>query len=286
MSAFFSQAFAEIPGALFTLTVATAVELAAPKMESHSLRSRLPSLLYYVSGSIVGMTCIGLISSGWRELGVPTLLYVPASGFGVIGDGLAIVVALIFYDFLRYWEHRFQHRFIWSIHALHHSPTKLNAVSGYAHFGEKAFEFVLISVPLSVVSFNFPATPFVILAMRSMLVHYIHMPIDAGLGPLGYVFVDNRWHRIHHSIEPKHFDKNFGIMFSFWDRLFGTAYAPGREWPDVGIADSPPARNIREVLLYPWLRNPAPQRLSRQRVVEHARAIRSVDPCADPKLVN
>jgi sterol desaturase/sphingolipid hydroxylase (fatty acid hydroxylase superfamily) len=246
-----SQAFAEIPGALFTLTIATTVELVAPKMERHSLKSRIPSLIFYISGSITAMTCIGLISQGWRALGVPSLISIPASGFGLIGDGLAVVAALIFYDFLRYWEHRFQHRFMWPIHAVHHSPTQLNAVSGYAHFGEKAAEYVMLSLPLAVVGFAFPATPFVILAMRSMLVHYIHMPIDAGLGPIGYVFVDNRWHRIHHSLEPQHFDKNFGIMFSFWDRLFGTAYEPGNEWPAVGVKDVPPPQSIGDYLLFP-----------------------------------
>ena len=34
---------------------------------------------------------------------------------------------------------------------------------------------------------------------------------------------------MHHSTDPKHFDKNFGSGFSFWDRFFGTLYVPGKD---------------------------------------------------------
>jgi sterol desaturase/sphingolipid hydroxylase (fatty acid hydroxylase superfamily) len=31
---------------------------------------------------------------------------------------------------------------------------------------------------------------------------------------------------LHHSVDPRHYDKNFGLLFSFWDRLFGTLCVP------------------------------------------------------------
>jgi sterol desaturase/sphingolipid hydroxylase (fatty acid hydroxylase superfamily) len=67
---------------------------------------------------------------------------------------------------------------------------------------------------------------------------FLHSPSSLHFGPLRHVIADNRYHRIHHSVEPRHFDKNFAILFSFWDRLFGTAYHPAPdEWPDVGLAE-------------------------------------------------
>lgn len=33
-------------------------------------------------------------------------------------------------------------------------------------------------------------------------------------------------HLIHHSANPKHWDKNLAHMFTFWDRLTGTLYLP------------------------------------------------------------
>jgi sterol desaturase/sphingolipid hydroxylase (fatty acid hydroxylase superfamily) len=71
-------------------------------------------------------------------------------------------------------------------------------------------------------------------------------------GPLRHVLVDNRFHRIHHSLEERHFDKNFGITFSLWDQLFRTAHFPSaNEWPDVGIAGHAPPATLRDFLCYP-----------------------------------
>ena len=38
-----------------------------------------------------------------------------------------------------------------------------------------------------------------------------------------------QWHRIHHSLQPEHFDKNFAGLLPLWDILFGTFRNP-REW--------------------------------------------------------
>ena len=240
--------------AVFWLAVVTAVEFLVP-IERHSLISRARPFAFLVTGAVFSAGALALLSAITRFLGLHSLVSVPASGFGVWGDALAVCVSVVLFDFLVYWQHRFQHRFLWRIHAVHHSPTQLNAASGYAHFGEKIFEFLLLGIPLTLVDFDFPATPFVVVAMKEVLQRYIHAPIDAGLGPFSKVFVDNRFHRIHHSIEPRHFEKNFGILLSVWDRLFGTAYEPASdEWPEVGIAGMHPPASVAEFLLFPWIR--------------------------------
>ena len=82
---------------------------------------------------------------------------------------------------------------------------------------------------------------------------WIHSPTRVSFGPLRALLVDNRYHRIHHSLEERHFDKNFGAFTTLWDRLFGTYHAPARdEWPDVGLADVAEPRDVRE-----WLNLPA-----------------------------
>ena len=45
-------------------------------------------------------------------------------------------------------------------------------------------------------------------------------------------------HLIHHSKDPKHFDKNFARFFTFWDRLAGTLYIPDEEEElEFGLGD-------------------------------------------------
>ena len=65
-----------------------------------------------------------------------------------------------------------------------------------------------------------------------------HANIRTNLGILRYVLVTPQSHRIHHSPYPQHQDKNFGVVFSIWDYLFGTQYHGYDEYPDTGIADT------------------------------------------------
>ena len=44
-----------------------------------------------------------------------------------------------------------------------------------------------------------------------------------------------QYHRIHHSIEPRHQDKNFGVLLTVWDRLFGTMNRNYDEYPATGV---------------------------------------------------
>ena len=64
--------------------------------------------------------------------------------------------------------------------------------------------------------------------MRNILmmdfVRHTHLPIS--FGPLNHVVLCPHWHQLHHSNDPRHYDKNFGLLFSFWDRLFGTLCVP------------------------------------------------------------
>ena len=41
-------------------------------------------------------------------------------------------------------------------------------------------------------------------------------------------------HRVHHGSDEKYIDKNFGVLFTFWDRLFGT-YIKEDASPTFGI---------------------------------------------------
>lgn len=51
----------------------------------------------------------------------------------------------------------------------------------------------------------------------------LHGDFNFKIGWLGRnIFVTPQLHKIHHSADKKHFDKNFGTIFIFWDRMFGT----------------------------------------------------------------
>uniref|UniRef100_UPI0035CBF081 sterol desaturase family protein n=1 Tax=uncultured Methylobacterium sp. TaxID=157278 RepID=UPI0035CBF081 len=64
--------------------------------------------------------------------------------------------------------------------------------------------------------------------MRNILmmdfVRHTHFKIS--FGKLNNLILCPHWHQLHHSTNPRHYDKNFGLLFSFWDRIFGTLCVP------------------------------------------------------------
>jgi hypothetical protein len=62
--------------------------------------------------------------------------------------------------------------------------------------------------------------------------------VKINLGWLGWLVASPQFHRVHHSVESAHWDKNFAGVLSIFDYLFGTA-CPSRDiYPDTGIADA------------------------------------------------
>ncbi len=50
------------------------------------------------------------------------------------------------------------------------------------------------------------------------------------------MIVGPQWHRLHHSIEPQHADRNFAAFFPIFDIVFGTYSKPqSGEYPATGL---------------------------------------------------
>lgn len=235
------------------------IELIAPQ-DRISIRERLRAWTFWAIFIPVNAVAVTALGSVWSSLGVRPLLVIPVGGW-LNGWGLAALIiapllAAIVNDFFFYWFHRAQHRFLWRFHAVHHSIRDLHGGSGYHHVSEPAFRFLLLTIPASLITTDAR----IVVAMGMLLALqqvYVHSSASAGLGPLRAILVDNRFHRVHHSLDERHFDKNFGAMTTLWDRLFGTAYWPGKdEWPAVGLAEIDEPRTVREYLDLP-LRFPA-----------------------------
>jgi sterol desaturase/sphingolipid hydroxylase (fatty acid hydroxylase superfamily) len=239
----------------WTCAVFLALETLAPRNRTRvSAASRLKAIGFWlVYGAAITLIAHGLTLL-WAPLGVKPLLasLAPRGLPAPLAAVIAAVAAAYIGDFVYYWCHRAQHRFFWRFHAVHHSVREMSGVTGYHHISEEVFQFLLYSIPLSL----FIDSPYSIPVVGVLLAqqgNYLHSPTRLNFGPLGRYFVDNRFHRIHHSIEPRHFDRNFGLFTTLWDSVFGTAYfpAPG-EWPATGVADFPEPRSIPEFLLAPF----------------------------------
>lgn len=238
-----------------TILACILIEQVAP-IERFSLRGRIPGIAMNFLLGILSPAFSWPLAKLWHYLGISNAITVPLwtwlQPLGVAGFALQVLILVAFADFLAYWRHRAEHKWFWPIHAVHHCPTELHATNDIGHPAQVWANILFVSFPLSLIQFDGPETPFIVGFIVNLLSFYIHSPIDIHFGPLRKVLVDNRFHRIHHSLEPKHFDKNFSICFSLWDRWFGTAYDPEPdEWPSVGVDGLPPPKGIIDYLMFP-----------------------------------
>jgi sterol desaturase/sphingolipid hydroxylase (fatty acid hydroxylase superfamily) len=141
-----------------------------------------------------------------------------------LGTGpLALAGAIVAWDFIYYWNHRFMHtsRYMWAIHVVHHSSERYNLSTALRQPVADAFGTFL---PYSVLAF-FGIQPSLIMSARGINLLYqywIHTDTIQRLGPLEEVFNTPSHHRVHHGSNPEYLDRNHGSILIVWDRLFGT----------------------------------------------------------------
>ena len=241
--------------ALFILICITA-EYASPHGPRVGLRARFPGALCSLMLPAFSVVLSIPLQAGYSAVGLGSLVVIPLADwmkpFGLVGTILSTINLILYRDFLEYCRHRAEHGPFWSIHAVHHALTELHAANGFGHPLQVVTNFLFIAIPMSLVQMQGAYVPAILGLIMTFMVFFIHAPTAVHFGALRYIFVDNRFHRIHHSIEDRHFDKNFGILFTVWDQLFGTAYFPAPdEWPEVGLTRHAPPATVLQFLSYP-----------------------------------
>lgn len=150
-------------------------------------------------------------------------------------------------DCMGYWYHRLSHRVptLWQLHHVHHSARDFNIVAAFrVHPVESVVSRIFVAIPLAMVFIpevsSVSAAVFGYIVLNKLLSMLQHSKINTDLSWVGKIFVSPAHHRIHHSSDPNHFDKNFGNLFIFWDKLFGTYCTASKEEIDsikIGLAD-------------------------------------------------
>ena len=210
------------------------------------------------------------IAAGWL-LGpiagaVAVLLINRTGGGGLVplrSDGWWFVVSLMGYlvvkDVLEYLFHRAQHRIplLWAMHALHHSEEAFNVSTGWRHFWLEAPLRTALVYPLLGIVFAAPPAIVLTAVCIYMLNHtWAHLNFRVSLGRWALWVMNPQYHRLHHSIEPAHWNRNFADLFPVIDVIFGTARAPGRlDYPATGLVPSDRPVSIADIVIWP-LRRP------------------------------
>tara|TARA_Y100001970_G_scaffold276265_1_gene378729 strand:- start:20891 stop:21910 length:1020 start_codon:yes stop_codon:yes gene_type:complete len=163
-------------------------------------------------------------------------------------------------DFSRFATHFALHRIpaLWAFHKIHHSAETLSPLTVYRTHPVEAIIFsfrsiAVQSISISLVVFLFGSSVdlisvygvnailFVFNVTGSNLRHS-HIQIRYGRR-IERFLISPAQHQIHHSLDPRHHDRNFGAALAIWDWMAGSLYIARRNMKlDFGLTKNQTAQ--------------------------------------------
>lgn len=155
--------------------------------------------------------------------------------YQVQSSWLLYIIAFLALDFAGYWVHRLAHtvNFFWNNHIVHHSSEEFNLACALRQSISVYFRiYAFLLIPAAI--FGVPQQVIAVVAPLHLFAQFwYHTRHINKMGWLEYVIVTPAHHRVHHAINPEYLDKNYGQIFIFWDRMFGTFQEERADIPAV-----------------------------------------------------
>lgn len=206
--------------------------LAAPLLKTRKIRGDKPPpkqlLLEFLISvrSIAIFSTVGLATFVLERFG---LLPGPAiaAGWGPLWFWTCLVLIILVHDAYFYWAHRLLHdpRLFRALHRRHHKSNNPSPFTAYSFdLGEAAIMAAFVPLWLSIVPTPWGVTALFMLhqIVRNTLGHsgYELMPRGKDGRPLLDFLTTTTHHDMHHAQA----GYNFGLYFTWWDRLMGTEH--------------------------------------------------------------
>jgi sterol desaturase/sphingolipid hydroxylase (fatty acid hydroxylase superfamily) len=183
------------------------------------------NLFFTLTTMIIGFGLAGALLwasdfTSSRQLGLLYLIDLPLWAQVILG---ILLLDLIGAYFIHWLEHKV--RWMWKFHLIHHSDTTVDVTNGLRHHpGETVFR-ILFTI-LAVLIIGAPIGIVMLYQSLSVLFAHlthanVHMPEKTDR-LLSYAFITPNMHKVHHHYQQPLTDSNYGNIFAFWDRLFGT----------------------------------------------------------------
>jgi sterol desaturase/sphingolipid hydroxylase (fatty acid hydroxylase superfamily) len=224
----------------------------APKVFLHP--SALLDYRFIVVNHVLFVMLIGVMmlsistTTGWVAGTLDTLFGPSPSLEAGLWTSLAYTFALFLAtDFAQFFGHWIQHKIpvLWEFHKVHHSAEVLTPLTAIrVHPVSDILSTQVFALSMGLVNGAFlhvfagPVAEITVLSVNALI--FLHFTLGAYhlshshvwlMFPKGIreVVLSPAMHLIHHSSNPKHYDKNFALYLTLWDRLFGTLYVPANE---------------------------------------------------------
>jgi sterol desaturase/sphingolipid hydroxylase (fatty acid hydroxylase superfamily) len=170
------------------------------------------------------------------------------------------------YELAFFIDHSLKHRIpaLWELHKAHHSAEVLTPLT---NFRVHPIDSLILANNIAIVTglvgglaeyvvgkpveiFAFHGTDILMVAyiyLTAQLQHsHIWLPFR---GVIGRIFMSPAHHQIHHSSDPRHFNRNMGASLAIWDWLFGTLAIPEKKSPGIKFGVAEEGRDPHNVIV-------------------------------------
>ncbi len=224
----------------------------------NKLKHSIPNFFFTLTTILINFSLAFLLlkSSDWvsnNNFGLIHLYYFPL--------WIKVILGILLLDLVgAYLAHYVEHNVkpFWMIHLVHHSDHKVDTTTANRHHPLESlirFSFTLLGVfisgaPIGVVML------YQSLSIISTQFTHANIKLSKKLDKfISYIFVSPDMHKIHHHYRLPYTDKNYGNIFSIWDRIFGTFIYYEREKIKYGVdvfPDEDKNSNIKDLLVQPF----------------------------------
>lgn len=209
------------------------------RARAHDPRDAATSVMATVPHSLI----LGVLGSAWIAM------------YGAIAGALPWQLpmawwiwplAILAVDLASYAMHRYHHalNLTWGVHSVHHSSEEFTITTGARSSIAEPLVNVISGAYLILVVPALLGIP-VEAAVVAWFVKVgwgvaVHTRCIDKLGPLEWILATPSHHRVHHAINPRYRDKNYGFVTILWDKLFGTFQRELATEPPVFGTTNPP----------------------------------------------
>ena len=196
---------------------------------TYRLNDAMSSIGLGIMSQLVGVLTVLM------SIGIYTVVFEHASLWKLPAGSLWVwVTGLVLYDFFYYWKHRFGHTvaLFWAAHVVHHQSEDYNLSTALRQTGTGWVADWVFYLPMALL--GFPPLVLGVVGLIDLLYQFwVHTQQINKLGWFDRWFCAPSNHRVHHAVNDKYLDRNYGGIFLVWDRLFGSFQAEDEAVPCV-----------------------------------------------------
>ncbi|MGS4947578.1 sterol desaturase family protein [Meridianimarinicoccus sp. RP-17] len=241
-------------------------EIAAPRR-----RREFPRVLRWSNNLALVVLDTVILRLTFPILAVGLAVMAADRGWGLfnvidVAPWVAVIVSMLLLDLAIYLQHVMFHAVpgLWRLHRMHHADLDFDATTGLRFHPVEIL--ISMGIKLSVVAALGPTAIavllFEVLLHATALFNHANIDLPRPVDRVLRLFlVTPDMHRVHHSVDPRETNSNYGFNLPWWDRLLGTYVAQparGHQGMEIGIEQFRTPRDLwLDRMLFQPVRGPA-----------------------------